>query len=208
MKRLLWAVPLLLVGAAGYAQVRGGPIPNGIQSVYGPGGTDVVLADGGTSASLVASNGGIFYSTASAGAILSGTATAGLALLSGSSTTPTWGGAHVESGGQSFNSTTTLSPSGTTQTVNWALGNIQFLDMESVSGNLTVTFSGATNNQHVCLFVQTSGANPTRTLTITGAKYQSSVVPVQTATADAVDQWDCKYIGSAYYCDHGSAYGP
>lgn len=48
------------------------------------------LANGGMAANIAASNGGIFYSTASAGAILAGTATAGLALLSGSSTTPTW----------------------------------------------------------------------------------------------------------------------
>jgi len=48
------------------------------------------LANGGTSASLSASDGGIFYSTASAGAILAGTATANQALLSGSSTTPAW----------------------------------------------------------------------------------------------------------------------
>lgn len=53
-------------------------------------GTDIALADGGTNASLVASNGGIFYSTASAGAILAGTATANLPMLSGSSTTPSW----------------------------------------------------------------------------------------------------------------------
>jgi hypothetical protein len=48
------------------------------------------LANGGTNANLVASNGGIFYSTASAGAILAGTATAHQVLLSGSSTTPLW----------------------------------------------------------------------------------------------------------------------
>ncbi len=48
------------------------------------------LANGGTNASLTASNGGIFYSTASAGAILSGTATAHQMLQSGSSTTPAW----------------------------------------------------------------------------------------------------------------------
>ncbi len=48
------------------------------------------LTLGGTNASLTASNGGIFYSTATAGAILSGTATAGQLLLSGSSTAPTW----------------------------------------------------------------------------------------------------------------------
>jgi hypothetical protein len=50
----------------------------------------LTLTNGGTSASLVASNGGIFYSTASAGAILAGTATANQVLLSGASTTPAW----------------------------------------------------------------------------------------------------------------------
>ena len=48
------------------------------------------LADGGTAAALTASNGGIFYSTASTGAILAGTAIADQILLSGSSTAPTW----------------------------------------------------------------------------------------------------------------------
>lgn len=51
------------------------------------------LINGGTGASLTASNGGIFYSTASAAAILSGTATANQILLSGSSTTPAWSSA-------------------------------------------------------------------------------------------------------------------
>lgn len=50
----------------------------------------IALTNGGTNASLTASNGGIFYSTASAGAILSGTATANQVLLSGSSAAPTW----------------------------------------------------------------------------------------------------------------------
>jgi trimeric autotransporter adhesin len=48
------------------------------------------LANGGTGASLTASNGGIFYSTATAGAILAGTATASRVLLSGASATPSW----------------------------------------------------------------------------------------------------------------------
>ena len=48
------------------------------------------LANGGTNADLTASNGGIFYSTATMGAILPGTATANQALLSGSSTAPAW----------------------------------------------------------------------------------------------------------------------
>lgn len=50
----------------------------------------VLLSQGGTSASLTASNGGIFYSTASAGAILAGTVTAGQMLQSGATAAPTW----------------------------------------------------------------------------------------------------------------------
>lgn len=48
------------------------------------------LTRGGTNASLVASNGGIIYSTATAMAVLAGTATARQMLQSGSSTTPAW----------------------------------------------------------------------------------------------------------------------
>jgi hypothetical protein len=73
-------------------------------------GTPVALAYGGTNANLTASNGGIFYSTASAGAVLAGTATANLPLLSGSSTTPSWSGisypASATSGGVPYFSST------------------------------------------------------------------------------------------------------
>lgn len=50
----------------------------------------VPLSEGGTSASLTASVGGIFYSGASAGAILAGTATANQMLQSGASAAPAW----------------------------------------------------------------------------------------------------------------------
>lgn len=78
----------------------------------------ISLTNGGTNASLVASNGGIVYSTASAFAILSGTVTAGQCLLSGSSAAPTWGscagGAAVSS---VINSDGTLTISPTTGAV-------------------------------------------------------------------------------------------
>src|ERR1700685_3379784 len=48
------------------------------------------LANGGSGAALVASNGGVVYSTASTMAILAGTATASQALLSGASAAPSW----------------------------------------------------------------------------------------------------------------------
>ncbi len=51
---------------------------------------NVPLTKGGTNASLTASNGGIFYSTASAGAILGGVASENHVLLSGLSSAPSW----------------------------------------------------------------------------------------------------------------------
>ena len=60
--------------------------PAQILSIIAP----VPLASGGTNADLVASNGGIFYSTASAAAILAGTATASQLLLSGAAGAPSW----------------------------------------------------------------------------------------------------------------------
>lgn len=62
----------------------------GTKYIYRAEGTDIPLADGGTNASLTASNGGIFYSTATAGAILAGTATANQLLMSGASAAPAW----------------------------------------------------------------------------------------------------------------------
>ena len=73
----------------------------------------VPLANGGAAAALTASNGGIVYSTASALAVLPGTVTAGQCLLSGSSTTPSWGscsGAAAVSSVAAANTTLTVSP--------------------------------------------------------------------------------------------------
>lgn len=80
------------------------------------------LTNGGTQASLTASNGGIFYSTASAGAILAGTATASQILLSGASTTPAW--------------STATYPSSTT------LNQILYSSSANIIGGITVANSG------------------------------------------------------------------
>lgn len=73
--------PLTANGLSGSAQ--SGAVTIGLT-------TPLALNFGGTNANLTASNGGIFYSTATAGAILSGTSTANQVLLSGSSAAPSW----------------------------------------------------------------------------------------------------------------------
>lgn len=91
---LATAASAVLVTSAGGVPALATDLPAAVTIggayVYRAGGTDVALADGGTNASLVASNGGIFYSTATAGAILAGTATANQVLLSGATAAPAW----------------------------------------------------------------------------------------------------------------------
>lgn len=96
------------------------------------GGT-LALANGGTNASLTASNGGIFYSTATAGAILAGTATAGQIPRSGANAAPSWStatypatagtsGNVLTSDGTNWNSTAPAT-NGTVTTVSVATAN-------------------------------------------------------------------------------------
>lgn len=75
--------------------------------------TPLALTQGGSAASLTASNGGIIYSTASAMAVLAGTVTSGQCLLSGSSAAPTWGscsGGAAVSAVSNSDGTLTISP--------------------------------------------------------------------------------------------------
>lgn len=92
----------------------------------GTGFTSVGLAVGGTNASLSASNGGIFYSTASAGAILAGTATARQMLQSGASTTPTW-------------STTTWPATATVNRLLWVSATNVISDLATANSSVLVT---------------------------------------------------------------------
>ena len=87
----------LLIGSTGNSPVAAVPT-NGTNISWATGAGSltanitgqIALANGGTNASLTASNGGIFYSTDSAGAILVGTATANQLLLSGANNAPSW----------------------------------------------------------------------------------------------------------------------
>jgi hypothetical protein len=101
-------------GASGWA-IIGPSATTGLAWVSQGAGADplygvVGLAGGGCGAALTASNGGVLYSTASTCAVLAGTANASRPLLSGSSTTPSWGAfslpASVTSGGIPYFSST------------------------------------------------------------------------------------------------------
>lgn len=105
------------------------------------------LANGGTNASLTASNGGIFYSTATAGAILAGTATAGQMLRSGATAAPTWStatfpatatgtGTILRADGTNWSATTATYPNTTTA------NQLLYSSATNVVGGLTSAANG------------------------------------------------------------------
>ncbi len=157
------------------------------------------LGSGGTNANLTASNGGIFYSTASAAAILPGTATANQVLLSGSSTTPAWSTA-------TYPATTTVSQllysssanviaglatanSGVLITSAGGVPSISSTLPSAVQGNITAlgTISGAVTIQGILtqssgqvVKVTTPGAYPYTALT------SDFVIKVDTSSARGI----------------------
>ena len=94
----------------------------------------IPLSDGGTSANLTASNGGIFYSTASAGAILSGTATASKMLLSGASAAPTWSTSTIPSSAGATANKVLLSDG-----TNYVLSTPTFPNASATSGKVIIS---------------------------------------------------------------------
>lgn len=177
----------------------------------------VALANGGTNASLVASNGGIFYSTATAGAILSGTATAGQMLRSGSNAAPTWStatfpstatsaGTILRADGTNWVATTATYPATTT------INQILYSSSASVIGGITTANNGilSTNGSGVPSIgnsltndytFTSSTAGGDRTLTVTntdntnGASNAFNIISVGgTSSGDAFTRY---VIGTA-----------
>jgi hypothetical protein len=152
----------VLITSSGGVPSIGTTLPSGVQTnitslgTIGTGvwqGSIVALAYGGTNANLTASNGGIFYSTASAGAILAGTSTANQLLVSGASGAPAWstlthpvtcaqgdilyGSASntISTLTKSTTATNYLSNTGSSNSPAWAQVNLA----NGVTGNLPVT---------------------------------------------------------------------
>lgn len=145
----------------------------------------VPLSLGGTNANLTASNGGIFYSTATAGAILSGTATASQVLLSGSSTTPSW-------------STATYPSSTTANQLLYSSAANTIAGLATANSAVLVTtsagvpgFSGTMTNGQ--LIIGSTGATPTAATITAGTGVSisngaASITISATGTSSWVDQ--------------------
>lgn len=147
--------------------------------------TDLALADGGTGASLTASNGGLVYSTATELALLAATATAGQVLRSGASGAPSWStatypatagsaGALLRSDGTNFSVTTATYPA--TTTINQLLYSSS---ANAVAGLATAnTAALVTNSSGVPAFA--SGATANRVLRTDGTSVSFAQVALTT----------------------------
>ncbi len=143
----------------------------------------VSLGDGGTGASLTASNGGIFYSNASTGAILAGTATAAQMLQSGASSAPVWSSATWPAStttNQLLYSTTTDTVDGlataASATLITSAGGVPSLSQTlpaAVQGNITALGTIATGTWNGTVIGSTYGGtgvnNGASTITIGGS---------------------------------------
>lgn len=162
------------------------------------------LANGGTAATLTASNGGIFYSTASAGAILSGTATANQILMSGASTTPAWSTA-------TYPATTTINQILYSSSAN-TIGGLATAN----SGTLITNASGVPSIQTLTagqILIGTTASAPTATtltpgtgITITSAS--GSITIAATNAGNWINQNTSSVTlapGTKYLIDNGAS---
>ena len=147
--------PLTANGTSGSAQVGAVTI-----ALTNP----LPLTNGGTNASLIASNGGIFYSTASAGAILAGTITANQILMSGVSSAPAWSTA-------TYPATTTINQLLYSSSANTISG------LSTANNGVLITSSGGVPSisSTLPIAVQT---NITELGTVTVGTWNASLIPL------------------------------
>ena len=93
---------------------------------------------------------------------------------------------------------TTLTPAGTTETVNWDNGNVQKLDLGSASGNVTLTFSNPATGAWYQLTVQQAAT--ARTITWPGTVlWANGQAPILSTADDSIDMVWFYWDGTNYF---------
>lgn len=95
---------------------------------------------------------------------------------------------------------TTLTPAGTTQTIDWDNGNTQKLDLSSASGNVALTVSNAQTGAVYRLFL-IQGATARDIVWPASFKWPQGQLPILSTANGAVDIIEMYYDGSNYYAD-------
>jgi len=98
-----------------------------------------------------------------------------------------------------FTKAATLTPAGTTQTIDFDNGNHQTLDLSSASGNVTLTLSNPQTGGRYFVNVVQGGTK--RTLTWPAAvKFPEGEEPSQFMTVSSTNGVWLEYTGSVYLC--------
>jgi hypothetical protein len=99
----------------------------------------------------------------------------------------------------------TMAPAATTQTIDWSTGNIQTVSLASATGNVTLTFSGATAGSALALKV-VQGATPRNLVWPANVKWPNATAPTITTANGATDLITLFYDGTNYFGAAGQNY--
>lgn len=91
----------------------------------------------------------------------------------------------------------TLTPVGTTQTIDFDLGNIQTLDVSGAAGDVTLSFLSPQAGAVYKIWV-IQGATPRNLIFPAGVKWPQAQAPILTQSNGAVDLIELYYTGSEY----------
>lgn len=103
---------------------------------------------------------------------------------------------NLGSGGQAA----TLTPSGSTQTINFATGNNQKLDLSSASGDVTLTLLNPVIGGVYRIWV-IQGATFRDLIFPASVKWPQAQAPILTQSNGAIDRIELYYDGSQYFAD-------
>lgn len=100
----------------------------------------------------------------------------------------------------------TLTPVGTTQTVNWGNGNFQRLDLSSAAGVVTLTLSSpSTGPSRYTMFIY-QGAIPRELVWPSSVKWPQGQAPILSTTNGAIDKVELLWDGTNYFGDWNNDY--
>lgn len=91
----------------------------------------------------------------------------------------------------------TLVPAGTTQTVDWNNGSSHAIDLDSASGNVTLTLSNPLAGARYKIKV-VQGATARNLVWPASVKWAGGVAPIISITDNAIDLVELYYDGSNY----------
>lgn len=94
----------------------------------------------------------------------------------------------------------TLTPAGAVQTVDWSNGNVQFLDLGSASGDVTLTLSNPQSGSAYRIWVL-QGATARDLIWPASVKWPQAQKPILSTGVGDVDLVELYYTGSEYRGD-------